>query len=123
MLRYKKIQDPDEWEKIKEEWNQLLENSINHVPFLRYEYLRQWWETCGGGEWEHCELCIITAYDGDNLVGIAPLFYNTQPTGRTCLMLLGSYEISDYLDFIVKPEYLEHFFTGLIRLHNYRKDK
>ncbi len=116
MLSYRKIQDPDEWEKISDEWNLLLDSSINHVPFLRYEYLRQWWNTCGGGEWNNCELCIITATSGGELVGIAPFFYNPSTNGRTSLMLLGSYEISDYLDFIVKPEYLDEFFSGLFNM-------
>jgi len=34
-----------------EDWNNLLAQSITHVPFLRHEYLSVWWQTQGGGEW------------------------------------------------------------------------
>ena len=109
MLNYQIISEIPAWDQIKTEWNQLLDNSQTHVPFLRHEFLREWWDTCGGGEWEKSDLLIITARDGDKLVGIAPLFLNHCKTGRLSLMFIGSFEIVDYLDFIVLPDYLEVF--------------
>ena len=32
-------------------WNALVEQSIADTPFSRYEYLSEWWQTLGGGEW------------------------------------------------------------------------
>ena len=32
-------------------WNTLVEQSIADTPFSRYEYLSEWWQTRGGGEW------------------------------------------------------------------------
>lgn len=113
MLNFQVINDPDEWENIKEDWNTLLKKSVTHVPFLRYEFLRQWWNTCGGGEWEKGDLMIITARDGEKLVGIAPLFYRLCADEKPVLMLIGSYEILDYLDFLVMPEYQDLFISGL----------
>lgn len=113
MLSYRIISKPEDWEQIKEPWNDLLSKSITHVPFLRYEFLRQWWGTCGGGEWEKGELFIITAHAEENLVGIAPFFYKRNKNEKPSLMLIGSFEISDYLDFIVLPEYLDQFLLGL----------
>lgn len=101
-------------EELKHEWNALLDESISHVPFLRYEYLNHWWQTRGGGEWPaDCELALVTAREGDRLVGIAPLF-RADHAGRPALLLLGSIEVSDYLDFIVRPADLEAFLTGLL---------
>lgn len=99
---------------IKDEWNNLLAESVTHVPFLRYEYLKTWWETRGGGEWaDTAQLAIVTARQGGRLVGIAPLF-KAEWEGRPSLLLLGSIEISDYLDFIARPGDLAPFIDALL---------
>jgi len=92
------------------EWNTLLSESISDVPFLRYEYLSAWWETRGGGEWEQAELALISARDNDRLIGIAPLFLS-EHDGKQALLLLGSIEISDYLDLIVRADDLPRFLS------------
>jgi CelD/BcsL family acetyltransferase involved in cellulose biosynthesis len=99
---------------LKEDWNQLLAKSINDVPFLRFEYLADWWQTRGGGEWPvESELAILTAHEGSELVGIAP-FFVTELEGVKKLMLLGSVEISDFLDLIVSAEHERAFIDGLM---------
>jgi CelD/BcsL family acetyltransferase involved in cellulose biosynthesis len=85
------------------EWNDLLAESITNSPFLRYEYLSQWWQTRGGGEWPEAELALLTAREEDRLVGVAPLFRAINRNGEAALLLLGSIEISDQLDLIVRP--------------------
>ena len=95
------------------EWNTLVEQSISDVPFLRYEYLSQWWQTLGGGEWKDAELVLISARENDQLVGIAPLF-KSQYDRRDALLLIGSIEISDYLDLIVRLDDLPRFLSGLM---------
>ncbi len=102
-------------EKISHEWNHLLEKSANNVPFLRYEYLATWWETLGGGEWQEGELNVVLARnDTDELLGIAPLFLTENLDGKKALMLLGSIEISDYLDLNVPEEFLADFVEALL---------
>jgi CelD/BcsL family acetyltransferase involved in cellulose biosynthesis len=97
----------------KAEWNSLLAEGISHVPFLRYEYLQTWWSTRGGGEWpESAQLAIVTARQNGRLAGVAP-FFHTEWEGSPCLILLGSIEISDYLDLIVRAEDAESF-TNLL---------
>ena len=95
------------------EWNTLVEQGLNDVLFLRVEYLRQWWQTLGGGEWQAAELVLISARENDQLIGIAPLF-KAEYDGRSALLLLGSIEISDYLDLIVRPHDLPRFLSGLM---------
>jgi len=94
------------------EWNTLLQKSQTNVPFLRYGYLKRWWDFKGGGEWQDAQLNIISAQKEGELVGIAPFFKATQ-SGSTKLLFLGSIEISDYLDFILAPQYSEGFFDQL----------
>jgi len=99
---------------LAKDWNTLLAESATHVPFLRYEYLSAWWATRGGGEWPESELAIVTAHQDGHLAGIAPLFSTHSPDGKPALLLLGSIEISDYLDIIARPGDLSSFLAGLL---------
>src|SRR5215210_7089586 len=109
------------------DWNTLVEQSIADTPFSRYEYLREWWQTLGGGEWmgkggevnsrtgERTSplLVLVSATENDQLIGIAPLFIAEYDSQRA-LMLVGSIEISDYLDLIVRMDDHARFLTGLL---------
>ncbi|HEU0293220.1 MAG TPA: GNAT family N-acetyltransferase [Anaerolineales bacterium] len=94
-------------------WNALVQESIADTPFSRHEYLSEWWKTLGGGEWKTAELVLVSATENDQLVGIAPLFIE-EWDGRKALMLVGSIEISDYLDLIVREADLPRFLSGLM---------
>jgi len=96
-------------------WNALVEQSIADTPFSRYEYLSEWWKTLGGGEWlrQSAELVLVSAAENDQLIGVAPLFI-TEYEGQQALMLVGSIEISDYLDLIVREQDLSRFLSGLL---------
>ncbi len=115
MWQFKVIQKPEQFEALAQSWNHLLSESASHVPFLRHEYLWTWWQTLGGGEWQHGELFIVLALDDSGEIrAIAPLFYTHNREGETALLLLGSVEISDYLDFIVREEDLRSFCEELL---------
>ncbi len=94
-------------------WNALVEQSIADTPFSRHEYLAEWWATRGGGEWQSPELVLISASENDQLIGIAPLFL-AEYDDRKALLLVGSIEISDYLDLIVREADLPRFLSGLM---------
>ena len=98
---------------LKNEWDTLLAHSATSVPFLRYGYLQQWWQTLGGGEWDSGRLCICAGYKDEKLAGIAPLFH-TVKEGAPLLHFIGSREISDYLDIIAAPEDYQDFLTALL---------
>ena len=100
---------------LKKEWNDLLANSASHVPFLRHEYITAWWQGLGGGEWSQGELSVIIArQERGELMGIAPLFLTNNRDGEPALMLIGSIEISDYLDIIARPEDTPAFMEALL---------
>ena len=94
-----------------DEWNNLLNYSASDVPFLRFEYLKTWWQTLGGGEWTTGDLNILVGRheQSGELLGIAPLFVTEHTHAARSLLLVGSIEISDYLDFIVRPENMVEF--------------
>ncbi len=99
----------------QQEWNDLLQGSISDNPFLRYEYQSVWWEHRGGGEWlfKNAQLVLVTAREDEKLIGIAPLFISDYD-GQSALLLIGSIEISDYLDLIARMENHARFVTGLL---------
>lgn len=100
---------------LEAEWDALLDESITHVPFLRYEYLRAWWQTRGGGEWQQdAKLLLVTARNAGKLVGAAPLFWTPDYAGTPALLLVGAVEISDYLDVLSRPADLPNFAQGLL---------
>jgi CelD/BcsL family acetyltransferase involved in cellulose biosynthesis len=100
---------------LEKEWNDLLAVSASHVPFLRHEYITAWWQGLGGGEWSQGELYVVTArQETGELIGIAPLFLTNNCDGDPALMLIGSIEISDYLDVISRPEDTPAFLEALL---------
>jgi CelD/BcsL family acetyltransferase involved in cellulose biosynthesis len=94
-------------------WNELAEAGISDTPFARHEMLSAWWQTLGGGEWKDARLVLISASENGRLVGVAPLF-QAEYEGRQALLLVGSIEVSDYLDLIVRPDDLPRFLSGLL---------
>ncbi len=109
------VKTNEHFKALANEWNDLLEHSASHVPFLRYEYLSAWWGTLGGGEWSQAELNLVTWRNPQGeLRGVAPLFFTNNREGEAALMLLGSIEISDYLDIICRPEDSPQFLSELL---------
>jgi CelD/BcsL family acetyltransferase involved in cellulose biosynthesis len=94
-------------------WNTLASAGISDTPFARHEYVTQWWKTLGGGEWSEAELFLISGSEAGEPIGIAPLF-KAEHDGHTALLLVGSIEISDYLDLIVRAPDLQRFLGELL---------
>ncbi|MFW5713585.1 MAG: GNAT family N-acetyltransferase [Brevefilum sp.] len=114
-MEFKRYNTFDALTSYQEDWNHLLQNSASHVPFLTFDYLRTWWETRGGGEWpQDSQLVLTAAFDGESLMGVAPLFHTENILGTPALMFVGAFEVSDFLDFIIDPGNLQPFISGLI---------
>ena len=115
-----RIEDIGGFEKLKAEWNELLEASSSPCLFLTWEWLYTWWKHLSQGR----RLFIITVRDGGELAAIAPLTLRPPKLARLLpfrsLEFLGSGIIgSDYLDVIARvgkeqdacealAEYLRH---------------
>jgi CelD/BcsL family acetyltransferase involved in cellulose biosynthesis len=109
------IRTLEEFDALADQWNDLLNCSASHVPFLRHEYLAAWWRTLGGGEWAHGDLYVVLGYHADGSLGaVAPLFFTENKDGEPAMMLLGSVEISDYLDVIICPDGTPAFIDALL---------
>jgi CelD/BcsL family acetyltransferase involved in cellulose biosynthesis len=97
------IDNMDKWEGISNRWNDLLTQSSANTIFLTWEWLFSWAETYIR---EDRQLFIITVFDDEELVGIAPWYVDGAPSSLFRLRkieFLGSPEAgSDYLDVIIK---------------------
>lgn len=94
------IQNRQDFHDLKEEWNNLLENSRSNTIFLRWEWLYNWWLVY---ENPRRSLCLILVKENRRLLGIAPLCTETRFGGVIKeIRFLGSNIVcSDYLDFIL----------------------
>ncbi|MBI5874091.1 MAG: GNAT family N-acetyltransferase [Candidatus Omnitrophica bacterium] len=69
------IKDIDKFQKMRSEWNALLEASGVHNPFLRHEWLTAWWKGYGDGK----ELFVLMFKNEREAVGFMPLMrYRTK---------------------------------------------
>jgi CelD/BcsL family acetyltransferase involved in cellulose biosynthesis len=75
-------------------------------PFVSPAWLSAWWQCFGGG----AELLLLMVADNGRLLGVAPLMVEE---GRT-VRLIGSEDVSDYLDFLVLEGDQQQFFTILV---------
>lgn len=73
-LIIKNIQDAETFKSIQKNWDQLLADSPTKSVFLTWEWLYSWWKVNGNNK----ELWLITAWRGDEIVGIAPLMRETR---------------------------------------------
>lgn len=112
-MEYSLITSIDNLDLIMGEWNDLLDESASHVPFLRYEYVRIWWQTRGGGEWPQSDLAVVIARKVGKLMGIAPMFFSLNREKIPALLLIGCVEVSDFLDVITRAEDIPEFLRGL----------
>ncbi len=109
------IRSEEQWRALAEEWNRLLEQSVSDVPFLRHEYLLAWWQHRGGGEWQADELYILLGRGAQgDLLGAIPFFISKNHAGNPTLRLVGSIEISDFLDALARPADLGAFLQAAL---------
>lgn len=95
MMRTDVYTTPEAFDALAGEWNTLLKRSASNTLFLTNEWQRTWWRELGDGE-----LRVLAVREDGALVGIAPLFFETNALGGVEVALVGCKEVSDYLDFI-----------------------
>jgi len=92
----------DELRHLSADWNRLLAESCSDTIFLTWEWCQAWWKAYGNGR----SLFVLTAWEGSDLVGIAPLYVDRAShlcKAWTHLRILGDGSgDSDYLDFFTK---------------------
>ena len=96
-LKVAVLEEDHHFEALKEEWEDLYQNSPLATPFQSWAWLYSWWEFYG----EDYELRLVTVRDGDLLVGLMPLVLEVQwgYFGRLLFVGIGP---SDHLDILAR---------------------
>jgi CelD/BcsL family acetyltransferase involved in cellulose biosynthesis len=102
--------DATGFELLAQDWDDLLERSVNAPFFMRYIYQRTWWQYLGNDD-----LVLIAIHtDGGRLVGLAPLYGGVNRAGQRELSFVGCVDVSDYLDLLVDRDYIEPVYQALL---------
>lgn len=102
----------DDFIELKDEWNQLLEQSRCLSACMHWDWMNLWWKHYAKKDYE---LVILCFRDNDELIGIFPLVnMNVNMMGtHKVLHFMGTGEdeheevLTEYIDVISKPEYEE----------------
>jgi CelD/BcsL family acetyltransferase involved in cellulose biosynthesis len=99
-LRLETITTSERLQALRPQWEVLWERCLDATPFQAPEWLLPWWEHLG-----HGLLCTLALWEGERLVGLAPLYvqrYFGLPLRRLVLIGTGN---TDYLDVLLDPEF------------------
>lgn len=87
---------------MEKEWNQLVERVPDASIFQTNQWHECWWRTFGASH----NLMVIACYDGSRLIALAPMMV----IEKVEIRFIGCMNhASDYLDFIIDPEYPQVF--------------
>jgi CelD/BcsL family acetyltransferase involved in cellulose biosynthesis len=115
-MSIERVEDAAGFEKLREDWTELLEASASNGLFLTWEWLYVWWKHLSEGR----RLSIIAVRRGGQLIAIAPLVLRRGGLNDS-LEFLGTGSVgSDYLDFILRRGFEEE---GLRALTDYFAEK
>jgi CelD/BcsL family acetyltransferase involved in cellulose biosynthesis len=108
------IEDVRSFEKLRGEWDELLQASTSNSFFLTWEWLYPLWKHFSGSR----QLCIVTLRSGGRLVAIAPLASRFRRLARVVpfrsLEFIGTDKVcSDYLDLIIRRGHEPEAFQAL----------
>lgn len=96
---------PLTFDQLKDNWPEYQKSLEAPHPFITPDWLEAWWGSFGGSD----ELFLCAVLRHDELIGIAPLRIK-EGTAR----FIGSADVCDYLDFIVKPGAEQEFFAAVL---------
>jgi len=102
--------NPSVFDILAQQWNHLITLCPTTTPFLTWQWQKIWWNHHNQGH--RLRIITVSAKNG-RLCGIAPL-YSEEKNGEQKLMLLGSADLCDYLDFIVVKGEEEYFYYTLL---------
>jgi CelD/BcsL family acetyltransferase involved in cellulose biosynthesis len=73
-LRVETVADVNSFLSLRQAWDALVSEAALDHPFVTHEWIRAWWKSFGGNRTMH----IIVVREGDSVVGIAPMFEDTE---------------------------------------------
>ncbi len=114
ILRCEILEDQKDFSKLETEWNCLCEALKSNVTvFASFAWYQSWWRFYGN----EAKLHIFTMWQGDKLVGLAPLMRSKASIHGLPVKMIGFMQNNQSLhnDFIVMPEWKILFLEKLIQ--------
>lgn len=103
-MHYQFVQES--FETIGERWNDVQSSAAASQPFYSLSWSRVWWRHFGSDS----RLCLAAIVKDNDTIGIAPLRIDNDSA-----RFIGSPDVCDYLDFVVKSGEETNFFTFLLK--------
>lgn len=104
--------DVGAWQRLEGAWERLHERSATATLFNSFPYAALWWQHFGTPGALH----LWSVWEGDELLGLAPLYETGGAQGQPLRRLIGGVDVSDYLDLLLAPgreeEVLEQFLAA-----------
>ncbi|MDP1853770.1 MAG: GNAT family N-acetyltransferase [Candidatus Omnitrophota bacterium] len=119
MFKLEIIDCLEKFSHLREEWDNLLDNSSADNIFLTWEWQFNWWKAFSGGKKLHI---ILARNETGELMGIAPLYIarkkiiNLIPYNELKFIGTGNETTSEYLDFICYKGNEEDVLIALLKL-------
>ncbi len=95
----------EQFDRVRGEWDGLIAQTPNAIPFATSTWQRVWLDHFQAGR----DLKVLTARDGERLVGVAPFICDGDRAE-----FVGHYSICDYMDAVVTPGLKDAFFTSIL---------
>jgi peptidoglycan/xylan/chitin deacetylase (PgdA/CDA1 family)/CelD/BcsL family acetyltransferase involved in cellulose biosynthesis len=114
-MRVELHQHWDELRHLEADWDHLLSQSCSDTIFLTWEWCEAWWKAYGGDR----SLFVLTAWDADDLIGIAPFYADRKRQWHKTWSFLriigdGSGD-SDYLDCFTRKGWEAQVVAGFMQ--------
>jgi CelD/BcsL family acetyltransferase involved in cellulose biosynthesis len=113
-MRMEIITDAGQLPGIKAAWETLCGELADSISvFSSYQWYESWWRHFSGG----AQLNIVAMWQGDRLIGVAPLMIRRATIHGLPATVLSFMENRQSLhnDFLVRPEHREAFLSALLR--------
>lgn len=109
------IDSTAEFHSLRNEWNKLENNFC-----VSWQWLMTWWEKIGQNNPSN-QLCVVKLQEGDQLLGIAPLYVDRNRVfGRTLKFLGNGGACSDYMTFPTREGHEQHMADALLETIRHR---
>lgn len=130
-IRVDIVNSTDQFRLLEKDWNDLYAQNKDSTVFLSWDWMFTWWEVFHASI--HTELFILCVYSDDELIGIAPFhilvsYPKSLVQGKT-LTFIGNGEhckdkvISQYSDFLLKPDKQQEVVEAISHFLEQHKDK
>jgi CelD/BcsL family acetyltransferase involved in cellulose biosynthesis len=101
--------EPACFDALQGEWQQLVPRSQADLIFSTWEWHVHWWHAYHPGRlW----LLLVRSEQGE-LVGLMPMFIETQPDRGRVARIVGSDDVTDYLDVIAHVDHVSEVYKAL----------